>query len=449
LSDGGLTALKKESTVKSTAMTRPAAALNEWTALEITAAIGSGRTTCEAVTRACLERIAEREPRVLAWETIDPDYAIAQARALDKGGRTGPLIGVPFGVKDIIDTCDMPTGYGSPIYAGHRPARDAACVALGRKAGGVVMGKTVTAEFAVVHPGKTRHPLDPTRTPGGSSSGSAAAVADFMVPLALGSQTTGSTIKPGSFCGVFAYRPTFGEIRCSGMMESSGSCDTVGLYARTVEDIALHRDVLIGADPVAVADDIPAPRIGFCRMPQWPKLDSSTQRLLEDAAARLARAGAKVSDAALPAEFDEAEEAHRVVSCREFTLNFTREIEHHWEQLSPALRAGKVKIGLECSYQRYRQARELAERCRRALARVFEHYDVLLAPATVGEAPVGMNTGDSTLASPWTLMHVPTMSVPAFTGPNGLPVGAQVIAAHGEDRRLFAVARWVYRELIK
>ena len=199
--------------MKTSAVTRPAAALNEWTALEITRAIGSGMATCEAVTRACLERIAEREPRVLAWEYIDPDHAIAQARALDRGSRKGPLIGVPFGVKDIIDTVDMPTEYGSPIFKGHRPARDAACVALGRRAGGVVMGKTVTAELAVVHPGKTRHPLDPTRTPGGSSSGSAAAVADLMVPLALGSQTTGSTIKPGSFCGVFAYRPTFGEIR--------------------------------------------------------------------------------------------------------------------------------------------------------------------------------------------------------------------------------------------
>ena len=433
--------------MKTSAVTRPAAAMNEWTALEITRAIGSGKATCEAVTRACLERIAEREPRVLAWEYIDPDYAIAQARALDQGGRKGPLLGVPFGVKDIIDTVDMPTEYGSPIFKGHRPARDAACVALGRKAGGVVMGKTVTAELAVVHPGKTRHPLDPTRTPGGSSSGSAAAVADFMVPLALGSQTTGSTIKPGSFCGVFAYRPTFGEIRCSGMMESSGNCDTVGLYARTVEDIALHRDVLVGSDPVPVADDIPAPRVGLCRVPQWRKLDASTQRLLEDAAARLARAGAAVSEAALPPEFDDAEEAHRLVSCRDFALNFTREIEHQWELLSPALRAGKVKIGMECSYERYRWGRELAVRCRLGIARLFERYDVLLAPAAIGEAPVGMDTGDSTLASPWTLMHTPTMSVPVFTGPNGLPVGAQVIGAHGEDRRLFAAARWIHRKL--
>lgn len=429
------------------AATKPLASLNELSALEITAAIGSGRATCEGVTRACLERITAREPQVLAWEYLNPDQVIAQARALDRSGRPGPLFGVPFGVKDIIDTCDMPTGYGSPIYAGHQPRRDAACVALSRKAGGVVMGKTVTAEFAVNFPGKTRHPHDASRTPGGSSSGSAAAVADGMVPLALATQTTGSTIKPGSFCGVFAYRPTFGEIRCSGIMESSGSCDSVGLYARTVEDIALHRDVLVGTDPEPVVELTGPLRIGFCRTPQWPRLAPTTQRLLEDAAQRLARAGARVSDAVLPAEFDGAEDAHRMISCREFAHNFTREIEHCWEQLSADLRNGKISIGLDCSYERYRAAQALARRCRAGLARVFADFDVLLAPAAIGEAPVGMNTGDSSLASSWTLMHVPVMSIPAFTGPNGLPVGAQVIAASGDDRKLFSAARWLYRHL--
>ena len=421
--------------------------MHEWTALEITAAIRDRRATCEAVTRACLERIAEREPKVQAWEFLDPALAIAQACALDTGSAAGPLIGVPLGVKDIIDTCDMPTAYGSPIYAGHRPQRDAACVAMSRKAGGVVMGKTVTAEFAVNYPGKTRNPFDPARTPGGSSSGSAAAVAAGMVPLALATQTTGSTIKPGSFCGVFAYRPTFGDVRLSGVMESSGSCDAVGFYARTVEDIALHRDVLVGTHPEPLSDDVPAPRIGFARVPQWPRLDPSTQQLLEDAARGLAHAGAKVSEPVLPAEFDQAEEAHRTVSCREFVLNFTCEIEHHWDALSEDLRNGKIKTGMARSFEQYRAAQALAARCRRALAQMFEDYDVLLAPAALGEAPLGWNTGDSSLASSWTLMHVPTMSIPVFKGPNGLPVGAQVIAANGNDRKLFAAARWIYQRL--
>ncbi len=421
--------------------------MHEWSALEITAAIRDGHTTCEAVTRACLERIAEREPGVQAWEFLDADLVIAQARVLDKSGAKGPLIGVPFGVKDIIDTFDMPTAYGSPIYAGHRPRRDAACVALGRKAGGVVMGKTVTTEFAVNYPGKTRHPLDPTRSPGGSSSGSAAAVADYMAPLALGTQTTGSTIKPASFCGVFAYRPTFGDIRCAGLMESSGSLDTVTIFARTVDDIALYRDVLIGVAPEPLPEDVPAPRIGFVRPPQWVKLEPYTQQLLENAAMRLSRAGAKLTDVLMPKEFASAEEQHRVISCREFFLNFTRELEHHWQELSEDLRNGKIKTGMAYSFEHYRAAQEIAAQCRRGLDSVFADYDVLLAPSAIGEAPIGWNTGDSTLASPWSLMHTPTMNVPVFKGPNGLPVGAQVIAARGCDRKLFAAARWIYRQL--
>lgn len=423
--------------------------IHAWTALEITAAIREGRTSCEAVTRACLARIAEREPSVAAWEFLDPELAIAQARALDKRGAKGALIGVPFGVKDIIDTCDMPTAYGSPIYAGHRPRRDAACVALGRYAGGVALGKTVTTEFAVNYPGKTRHPLDPARSPGGSSSGSAAAVADCMVPLALGTQTTGSTIKPASFCGVFAYRPTFGDIRCAGLMESASSCDTVTIYARSVEDIALHRDVLVGREPESLPSDDAPPRIGFVRPPQWPKLESYTQRLLEDAARRLSRAGADVSDASMPKEFADAEETHRVITCREFVHNFTREIQHHWDELSEDLRNGKIKTGMAVSFERYRAAQEEAARCRQGLTAVFADHDVLLAPAAVGEAPLGWSTGDSTLVSPWSLMHTPAMNVPVFNGPNGLPVGAQVIAANGADRKLFAAARWIYRQLTR
>lgn len=421
--------------------------MHEWSALEIVAAIRAGETKCETVTRACLERIAAREPKVRAWEFLDPKLAIEQARSCDKRGVRGPLAGVPFGVKDIIDTVDMPTAYGSPIYAGHRPQRDAACVALARKASGVVMGKTVTAEFAVNFPGKTRNPFDDSRTPGGSSSGSAAAVADCMVPLALGTQTTGSTIKPGSFCGVFAYRPTFGDVRCSGIMESSGSSDTVGIYARTVDDIALFRDVLVGIDPQPLPDDVPPPRIAFVRPPQWTKLEGYTRELLEDAARRLAHAGAKVSDAVMPAEFQHAEEVHRLITCREFVQNFTREIAHHWDELSEDLRNGKIRIGMSVTFERYRAAQVLAQRCRTNLVSLFADYDVLLAPSARGEAPVGWNTGDSTLASPWSIMHAPTMNVPVFKGPNGLPVGAQLIAAAGNDAMLFTAARWVHRQL--
>ena len=212
----------------------------------------------------------------------------------------GPLAGVPFAVKDIIDTCDMPTEWGTPIHRGRRPQRDAACVALTRKAGGVLLGKTVTTEFANLHPGKTRNPHDPARTPAGSSSGSAAAVADFMVPIALGTQTTGSTIRPASFCGVLGYRPTYGEHRMHGVMEASGSLDTLGILARSIEDIALYRDVLLGVAPEPIADIAAPPRIGLCRTHVWSEIEPTTRALVEDAAQALARAGAKVDEVMLP-----------------------------------------------------------------------------------------------------------------------------------------------------
>lgn len=423
--------------------------LHELSATEIVEAVATGNTTCEAVVRACLDRIAAREPQVQAWQYLSPEQVIAQARALDQSGRRGPLIGVPFGIKDIIDTCDMPTEYGSPIYAGHRPASDAACVALGRKAGGVLMGKTVTTEFANRHPGKTRNPFDPARTPGGSSSGSAASVADFMVPLAIGTQTTGSTIKPASFCGVFGYRPTHGDLRCAGVKEASGSLDTLGLYARSIEDVALYRDVLLGIDPEPIPDDAPVPRIGFCRTHLWNVVEPTTQKLLEDAGQRLARAGARVRDVVLPDDFERVEDAHRWISSFEFSRNFTWEIENHWDKISDTLRNGRLKHGLSCSFDRYRDARDFAERCRQLLGPVFDQHDVLFTAPVVGEAPIGLSdTGDSSLCSIWTAMHVPVVTVPAFNGPNGLPIGAQLIAKRNDDRRLFAAARWIYRQLV-
>ena len=425
-----------------------ASALHELSATEIVSAIAQGRTNCESVARACLERIEARESQVQAWQYLDPGQVIALARALDRGSTQGPLFGVPFGVKDIIDTCDMPTEYGTPIYAGHRPGYDAACVALSRKAGGVLMGKTVTTEFANAHPGKTRNPRDPQRTPGGSSSGSAAAVADCMVPLAIGTQTTGSTTRPASFCGIFGYRPTWGDLRCSRVMEASGSLDTLGILARSIEDVALYRDVLLGVPPEPVAVDLPAPRIGFCRTHAWPRIEPATQTLLEDAAHRLACAGAWVKDVTLPAEFAGLEAAHRVISGFEFARNFTWEIENHWAKISATLRNGRLRDGLAGNYQEYIEMQDLVERCRVLLAPVFDEYDILLAASAPGEAPLGWDP----IPHPWvymiwTTMHVPSITLPVFKGKNGLPIGAQLIARRHNDRRLFAAARWVYRQL--
>src|SRR5215510_5440760 len=246
------------------------------TASEAAARLAAGTLTAEALVRDLLER-AQTRAGVKAWVWLDPEQALAQARAADRAGRPGLLAGVPVGVKDVIDTVDMPTQHGSPIYRGNRPYADAACVALIRAAGGVIFGKTVTTEFANRHPGPTVHPHNPAHTPGGSSSGSAAAVADFQVPLALGTQTGGSTIRPAAFCGVIGYKPSFGEFSRVGVKMQCHNLDTLGVICRRLDDVALMRAVLTAQDLKRVDRASAAPRIGFCRTPQWEHADAGTQ----------------------------------------------------------------------------------------------------------------------------------------------------------------------------
>jgi len=421
--------------------------LNELTATEIIAAIGQGQITCEAVVRACLGRIAAREPEVHAWAHLDPEAALGAARAFDKNGKSGPLGGVPFGVKDIIDTFDMPTEWGTAIHKGRQPERDAACVALSRKAGGLLLGKTVTTEFANLHPGPTRNPRDLARTPAGSSSGSAAAVADLMVPIAIGTQTTGSTIRPASFCGVFGYRPTHGEHRMHGVMEASGSLDTLGILSRSVADIALYRDVLLGVPPEPMPK-IERPHFALCRSHVWDQFEPVTQTLIENAAFRLARAGARVTEFTLPAEFELLNDAHRTISSFEFARTFTWEIENHWNEISDTLRGGRLHDGLTGSFERYIEAKKLADECRHRLDALLAGIDVLLTPAAFGEASVGMPAfAGVPLYQIWTTLHVPCISIPVFKGPAGMPIGAQLIGKRHDDRKLFACAQWAFEKL--
>ena len=426
----------------------PQTALYRLTASRIVRAIAAGETTCEAVARACLERIAELEPQVQAWQHLDPEHVLRQARALDGSGARGPLLGVPYGVKDIIDTADLPTEYGTPIHRGHRPQRDAACVALTRKAGGVLMGKTVTTEFANVHPGKTRNPHDLTRTPGGSSSGSGAAVGADMVPLALGTQTTGSTTRPASFCGVFGYRPTWGDLRLNGVMEASGTLDTLGILARSIEDVSLYRDVLLGIEPQPLASSVPAPRVGFCRTHNWDKVEPHTQRELERVAEQLARSGARLEDVTLPPDFAALEDAHRWISGFEMSRNLTWEIENHWDSISEEFRNGRLTDGLACTYEQYVSMRALMHHCRKLLLPVLDRFDVLLAPAAPGEAPpLWHPVPNPWVYMVWTTMHVPSLTLPVLRGPNGLPIGVQIIGRHYDDRRLFEWSQWIYERL--
>jgi amidase len=422
--------------------------LNEWTAREVAAAVAAGRATGEDVMRACLERIAAREPEVQAWTNLDPERALAAARAADREDGGGPLAGVPFGVKDIIDTADYPTEWGTPIHRGRRPNRDAACVALTRRAGGVLLGKTVTTEFANLHPGPTRNPHDLARTPGGSSSGSAAAVADHMVPVALGTQTTGSTIRPASFCGVFGYRPTWGEHRLHGVMEASGSLDTLGILARSLDDVALWRDVLLGIAPQPIAEPERAPRIGIYRPQAWDQVEPATRTLVENAARDLAKAGAEVRDVTLPAEFVGLDAAHRWISSFEFARTFTWEIAHHWNEISETLRNGRLADGLACSFERYLEMKQLAEACRGSFDASWQDVDVMITAAALGEAPLGHNTfAGAPLYMMSTVLHVPSLSLPVFKGPSRMPIGLQILARRHDDRALFSWSRWTYRAL--
>jgi Asp-tRNA(Asn)/Glu-tRNA(Gln) amidotransferase A subunit family amidase len=421
--------------------------LNELTASEISRRALAGEITCETIARACLERTVEREPLVHAWHYFDAEQVLQQARALDRGAARGPLFGVPFGAKDIIDSGDMPTEYGTTIHRGHRPAKDAACVALSRKAGALLFGKTDTTEFANIAPGSARNPHDVRRTPGGSSSGSAAAVAEFMVPLALGTQTTGSVTRPSSFCGVFGYRPTYGDLRMAGVMEASGSLDTLGICARSIDDIALYRDVLVGASPRPIEGDRAPPRIGFCRPYFWSRLTRSTQRLLEDAARSLEKAGAVVEEMTLPEEFAALEQAHKLISGYEMARNLAWELQHHADRISDKLRFGRLKDGMECSVETYSEMRRNCERLRARMQDLMARYDVVLAPAGE-EAPIGNDpVPHPWMYMAWTIGHVPTITLPVFKGPDGMPVGMQVLAPRYADRALLAHARWIYEAL--
>ena len=307
--------------------------LNELSATEIANKIAAGDVTCEAVVRDCLDRIAARDGIVKAWVNFDPELALAQARALDRGPRRGPLHGIPIGVKDIIDTFDMPTEMGSPIYRGHRPLADAACVALLRRAGAVILGKTATCEFAGMAPAETTNPHNPAHTPGGSSSGSGAAVADHMVPAALGTQTGGSVLRPSSFCGIFGYKPTYNTFNKAGVKPAAESIDTLGWLARSIDDIELLSAVLRMQTPEVPRKLKSPPRIGLYRTEMWDTAQDETKAAVEGAAAALRKAGAKVRDVELPEAFIGLRLiARETINFHERTACMAYEWDHHRDQ---------------------------------------------------------------------------------------------------------------------
>lgn len=396
----------------------------------------------------CLDRIAEREPTVRAWTCIDAEAALKRAREIDAGGSVGLLHGLPIAVKDVIDTCDMPTAYGSPIYAGHRPAADASSVALARAAGAIVVGKTVTTEFATFHPGATCNPRNPLHTPGGSSSGSAAAVADWMVPLGFGTQTAGSIVRPAAFCGVVGYKPTYGTINRVGTKMISDTLDTLGVLARTVADAALFVAALSGRRDWAI-DETPgeAPRIGLCRTYEWNRAQADAMAAFEDAGKRLSASRAEVREVALPEAFASLAEAQTSIMVSEVAKCLAHEWLAHRDQLSREMVA-MIDAGLAVGAERYDAAQSLARASRRLLPQVFDGCDVLIAPSAIGEAPIGVQaTGDPLFNRIWTLLRTPCVHVPCALGQHGLPLGVTVVGPIGSDRTTLAAASWVQAKI--
>lgn len=423
-------------------------AADNLTATEALAAIAAGRLKARDVVEACLDRAARLDDKVQAFVHLAPGSARAAADAVDRGEHAGPLAGAPFAAKDIIDTHDMPTGYGSSIYAGAQPFADASPVALARAAGGVLLGKTVSTEFANFTPGPTHNPHDLGRTPGGSSSGSGAAVGAGMVPMAYGTQTTQSTIRPAAYCGVHGYCPSQGDFRLSGVREAAGSFDRLGLITRSLADIALFRDVLLRRPPTPFAATEAPPRIGLCRTHLWADVDATYQREIEAAAATLAKAGATVVEIDLPPSFTDLADAQRWISAYEFARNFAFEIDQHWDEISPQLREGRIADGMATNHDRYRAAQAQAAAARAELPSVFADVDVLISPSTLDEAPVGIHaTGSAAVGALFTPLYLPCVTLPVFKGAAGMPLGLQVLAPAGGDEAMLAAAGWIEAKL--
>lgn len=428
-------------------------------AVEAVKAIRDGQITSEELVKACLDRIAAIEDKIGAWTYLDPDHAKEQARQADRmlqaGQALGALHGVPVGVKDIFDTHDMPTEDGTVLHAGRQSQEDATAVARLRKAGAIILGKTVTTELAVYAPGKTRNPHDLERTPGGSSSGSAAAVAAGMVPLALGTQTNGSVIRPAAYCGVFGFKPSHGRISRHRVLQQSRALDQIGVFARSVEDAALMAEELFGFDEndpdtrlrarpalIKTASEGPPfePRLAFVKTPMWDQAEPQTREAFVELAAHLGEAAA---EATLPGIFDDAVLLHRTIMEADLSMSFEPEYERGKDKLSSILRE-MIERGQRVLAKDYNKALSRIPLLNRAFDNIFDWHDAILTPATTGEAPLGLDsTGSPVFCTIWTLCGMPAITLPILQGENGLPLGVQLVGRKGDDARLLRTARWL------
>ena len=411
-------------------------------ALELARRIEAGALSPRAVVELCAEAVATHESEIGAFAALELDAA--RRRVEQQQLAPLPLRGLPVGIKDIFDTADLPTAYGSAIYAGHRPKADAAMVMLIRRAGGLVLGKTVTTEFASLEPAGTRNPRNPAHTPGGSSSGSAAAVAAGMVPLALGSQTGGSVIRPAAFCGVAGFKPSYRLLPTVGMKCFSWSLDTVGLFGASVPDVAFAAATMSGRD-LRVDGRPPqaAPVVALVRTPFWQDASAAMQKAVERAARAAERSGARVKDMELPPIFADAVRAHRIVQGYEAIRALAFEYDFHRDRMGPLLRA-QLDDAATIDADTYDNARRITRRARRALIDLLPDGEVMLTPSAPGAAPKGLgSTGEPTFNRLWTLLGTPCVNVPGLSDADGLPLGVQVVARFGRDRFALSAAAWL------
>ncbi|MBM3356152.1 MAG: amidase [Betaproteobacteria bacterium] len=423
------------------------------------AAIRAGEITSEQLVSACLDRIQARDDAVRAWAYLDPAHALSQARAADRmqaaGRPLGPLHGVPVGVKDNFDTADMPTEYGTPIHAGRRPKVDAAVVSRLRGSGAVIMGKTAIPEFSSSGPVKTVNPLDPGRTPGGSSSGSAAAVADHMVPVAIGTQATGSIIRPASYCGIYGYKASQGAIPRHGKVAGTRHLGQTGVLARSLEDVALVADLLVELGPrdsdtppdparslIASISRRPSqtPLLAFVRTPMWNLADEDARSAYEGFIESMGR---NVEEVELPPIFDQARECHTTIYDADVAQRYAKEYQNFPGQISAYFKA-RIEKGNRTSAIEYIRALRLTDDFSNVLDGIFDRYAAILTPAAAGEAPLGPDaTGRAIFSMIWTLCGTPNISVPLLQGRSGMPLGVQLVGRKNADARLLQTARWL------
>ncbi|ESR26603.1 amidase [Lutibaculum baratangense] len=438
----------------------------ELTAMSATALaelIAKGTVTAVEATKAHLDRIDECDGEIGAWEHLDREFALRQAAMLDKhrasGAAIGPLHGVPVGIKDIIDVEGLPCEHGTPLDAGRRPAKDAHLVSRLRQSGAVILGKTVTTELAVFAPNRTTNPHDATRTPGGSSQGSAAAVAAHMAPLSVGTQTHGSVIRPASYCGVVGFKPSYGLISRAGVLTQSPTLDTIGGFSRTIEDVALLTDAMCGFDEDDTAMRLVAapqlratatsrpplrPVLAFVRTPVWDQAEADVHQGFEELVAEL---GDCIEEVELPSPFQRAVELQRVIQMAEIARHYGPYYDRGREQLSPTMQ-GLIEEGRRVLAVDHMLARDWIKILYAGLEQVFERFDAIVTPAAVGEAPVGLeSTGSPVFSTLWTYCGVPALTIPLLSGSHGMPIGVQLVGARGRDGRLLRTGRWLVEHL--